>query len=195
MHNSVFIHPSAIVETGSTIEEGSKIWHFCHVMPTAQIGKNCSLGQNVFVADRVNIGNGVKIQNNVSLYEGLICEDDVFIGPSVVFTNILNPRSFIVRKNEYKPTLLKKGCSIGANATILCGIEIGAFAMIGAGAVVTRSVPAHALVKGNPARISGYVSHAGHTLQFDTQNRAICKETKQAYELKGSELIKINTQP
>jgi UDP-2-acetamido-3-amino-2,3-dideoxy-glucuronate N-acetyltransferase len=158
---STHIHPSAIIDAGAVIGEGTQVWHFCHVMPGAQVGKDCILGQNVFVDNNVTIGNAVKIQNNVSVYNGVIIEDAVFVGPSVVFTNVINPRSFIERKQEFKKTLIKKGASIGANATIVCGIIIGEYAMIGAGAVVTKDVAAFALVVGNPAREIGKVSKAG----------------------------------
>lgn len=161
---ATFIHPTAVIDPGATIGAGTYIWHFCHVMPQATIGAGCKLGQNVFIDNNVKIGNGVKIQNNVSVYNGLNIEDDVFIGPSVVFTNVINPRSFIERKNEFKPTLVKKGATIGANATILCGIIIGEYAMIGAGAVVTKDVPANALMLGNPATQQGWVNEAGETV-------------------------------
>ncbi|RYZ95469.1 MAG: N-acetyltransferase [Sphingobacteriaceae bacterium] len=156
------IHSTAIVEEGAAIGENSNIWHFCHVMPAAVIGNNCNIGQNVFIDNNVHIGNGVKIQNNVSVYNGVRVQDDVFIGPSVVFTNVINPRSFIERKNEFKPTLIEKGASIGANATIVCGIVIGEYALIGAGAVVTKDVAAYALVVGNPARQIGWVNKEGN---------------------------------
>lgn len=155
------IHPSAIIDAGALIGEGTQVWHFCHVMPGAVIGEGCILGQNVFVDNNVVIGNGVKIQNNVSVYNGVVIEDAVFVGPSVVFTNVINPRSFIERKHEFKQTLIKTGVSIGANATIICGITIGEYAMIGAGAVVTKDVAAYALVLGNPARQTGRVNEAG----------------------------------
>lgn len=157
------IHHTAVVEEGASIGQNTMIWHFCHLMPRAVIGENCQLGQNVFIDNNVRIGNGVKIQNNVSVYNGVILEDDVFIGPSAVFTNVLNPRSFIDRKTEFKPTLVKRGASIGANATIICGVVIGNFAMIGAGAVVTRDVPDHALMVGNPARQVGWVDEEGNS--------------------------------
>ena len=156
------IHSSAIIDTGASIGEGTHIWHFCHIMPEAIIGTNCNIGQNVFIDNNVSIGNAVKIQNNVSVYNGVTLQDDVFIGPSVVFTNVINPRSFIERKNEFKKTLVEKGATIGANATILCGITIGQYAMIGAGAVVTKDVPAYALVVGNPAKQVGSVDIEGN---------------------------------
>ncbi|MBN9349733.1 MAG: N-acetyltransferase [Chitinophagaceae bacterium] len=159
--NSFFAHSTAVVDEGAQIGEGTKIWHFCHIMPKAKIGRHCQLGQNVFVDDNAVIGNGVKIQNNVSVYNSVVLEDDVFIGPSVVFTNVINPRSYVERKSEFKSTVVKKGASIGANATVLCGIEIGEYALIGAGAVVTKNVPAYAIVTGNPARVTGMTNENG----------------------------------
>lgn len=179
-----FVHPSAIIDEGAHIGEGTKIWHFCHVMPGAVIGQNCSLGQNVFVANGVRLGNNVKVQNNVSIYEGVSCEDDVFLGPSMVFTNVINPRSAVNRKTEYLPTLVKKGATIGANATIVCGITIGQYAFIGAGAVVTKDVPPHALVVGNPARLLGWMSRHGHRLHFDEKGMATCPGSGESYQLK-----------
>ena len=161
MSETVFIHPTSVIDEGCRIGAGTKVWHFCHLMSGAVIGENCILGQNVFVANGVILGNGVKVQNNVSLYEGVICEDEVFIGPSAVFTNVTNPRSAINRKNEFKKTFLRKGATIGANATILCGIEIGQYAFVGAGAVVTKDVPAFALVTGNPAVQRGRMNEKG----------------------------------
>ena len=187
----LFFHSTAFIDPGASIGTGTRIWHFCHIMPAAIIGNNCNLGQNVFVDNNVAIGNGVKIQNNVSVYNGVQIEDDVFIGPSVVFTNVINPRSFIERKNEFKPTLVKKGASIGANATILCGISIGEYAMIGAGAVVTKDVAAFALVVGNPGRQAGWVSEAGERLHIQENNIATCKITTQQYILNGQQLQKI----
>ena len=178
-----FAHSSAVIDQGSVIGEGTKIWHFSHIMPNCQIGKGCNIGQNVVISPEVIIGNNVKIQNNVSVYTGVICEDDVFLGPSMVFTNVINPRSAVVRKDEYRQTLVKKGASIGANATIICGHTIGAYAMIGAGAVVTHDVPDFALLIGNPARQSGWVSEYGHKLNFDASGLAICPETKDQYLL------------
>lgn len=160
--NQARIHPTAIVDEGAQIGENTAVWHFCHIMPTAVIGNGCILGQNVFVDNNVMVGDGVKIQNNVSLYNGVVLHNDVFVGPSVVFTNVINPRSFIERKDEFKQTVVEKGASIGANATILCGITIGEYAMIGAGAVVTKDVPAYAVVVGNPAKQTGYVSKEGN---------------------------------
>jgi len=160
-----FIHESSYVDDGAEIGEGTKIWHFSHIMSGAKIGKNCSLGQNVNVGSRAVIGNGVKIQNNVSVYDDVIIEDDVFCGPSCVFTNVINPRAFVERKNEYKKTIVKKGASIGANATIVCGVTIGEYALVGAGSVVTRDVPAYALVYGNPARVRGKVDRDGEKIE------------------------------
>jgi UDP-2-acetamido-3-amino-2,3-dideoxy-glucuronate N-acetyltransferase len=178
-----YVHPSAIVDDGCQIGAGSKIWHFCHLMGNSQIGERCILGQNVFVATGVTLGNGVKVQNNVSLYTGIICEDDVFLGPSAVFTNVINPRSFLERKTEYRPTLLQRGCSVGANATIICGVTLGTYCLIGAGAVVTKNVPDYALVVGNPARQLGWVSRYGHRLQFDAAGHAVCPERGEQYQL------------
>lgn len=162
-----FVHASSLIDEGVQIGSGSKIWQFCHLMQGCQIGDNCNIGQNVMIAPGVKLGNGVKVQNNVSIYTGVICEDDVFLGPSVVFTNVINPRAFIERKSEYRLTLLKKGASIGANATIICGCSIGSYAMIGAGAVVTHDIPEYALVYGNPARIRGWVCKCGEKIDFD----------------------------
>lgn len=168
-----FAHESSYIDTGVTIGDNTKIWHFSHILSGTVIGENCSFGQNCVVGPKVTIGNGVKVQNNVSIYEGVECEDDVFLGPSMVFTNVINPRAFIVRREEFKKTLLKKGCSIGANATIVCGITIGEYALIGSGAVVNRDVKPYALMVGVPARQIGWVSKAGNTLDFDHNNEAI----------------------
>lgn len=189
---SFFIHPTAIADEGCSIGDGTRIWHFCHIMPGAVIGRDCILGQNVYVADKVIIGNGVKVQNNVSLYEGVICEDDVFIGPSAVFTNVMNPRSAVERKQEFLPTVIRKGATIGANATVVCGNEIGAFAFIGAGAVVTKPVPAYALVTGNPARQQGWISENGQALQFDNNGKASCPATGELYEYNDNAVKKIS---
>ena len=178
-----YVHPSSVIDEGCQVGDGTKIWHFCHVMPGAVIGKNCVLGQNVMIASNVRIGNNVKVQNNVSLYEGVVCEDDVFLGPSVVLTNVINPRSAISRKNEYKTTLIKKGASIGANATVICGNTIGEYAFIGAGAVVTKDIPAFALITGNPGKQTGWMSEYGCRLKFDANNTAVCPESGQAYKL------------
>lgn len=180
---SFFVHPSAIIDEGAQIGKGTRIWHFCHLMPTCRVGENCILGQNVYLDSNVIIGNGVKIQNNVSVYNGVIIEDDVFLGPSMVFTNVINPRSFIERKTEFKKTLIQKGATIGANATILCGIEIGNYALIGAGTIVTKSVPPYALITGNPGKRTGWVSKAGIKLNFDIENTAKCPETSELYIL------------
>jgi UDP-2-acetamido-3-amino-2,3-dideoxy-glucuronate N-acetyltransferase len=185
-----FIHPTAVIDAGATIGEGTKIWHFCHVMPSAVIGSHCNIGQNVFVDNNAQVGNGVKIQNNVSVYNGVVLEDDVFVGPSVVFTNVINPRSFIERKSEFRQTLVNKGASIGANATIICGVTIGQYALVGAGAVVTHNVPAYALVTGVPARQTGWVSEAGLTLNF-VNERALCAATGEQYLLQQGRVTKI----
>lgn len=176
-----YAHPTAIIDDGALIGEGTKIWHFCHVMPTAHIGKHSTLGQNVFVADEVEIGNHVKIQNNVSVYKGVVLEDDVFVGPSAVFTNVLYPRSRIDRKSEYSQTVVKKGATIGANATILCGITIGRYAMIGAGSVVLTDVPDFAICVGNPARQSGWISEMGHPLIFGENHQCKCPLSGDSY--------------
>ena len=185
---STYIHPTAVIDPGASIGQGSKVWHFCHLMPDCHLGEGCILGQNVFVAPGVWLGNGVKIQNNVSLYTGVRCEDEVFIGPSAVFTNVINPRAGIERKDQFRTTLLKKGASVGANATIICGITIGTYALIGAGAVVTHDVPAYALVMGNPARHSGWVSKNGLKLQFDESGMASCPESGERYCLTNGEV-------
>ncbi|MBK7433199.1 MAG: N-acetyltransferase [Chitinophagaceae bacterium] len=177
------IHPTAVVDAGATIGEGTRIWHFCHVMPTAVIGSNCIIGQNVYVDNNAIIGNGVKIQNNVSVYNGVEIEDEAFIGPSAVFTNVINPRSFIERKTEFKKILVKRGATIGANATIVCGISIGEYALVGAGSVVTKDVPPYALVTGNPARQKGWMSRQGYKLQFDAAGLATCPGDGSTYRL------------
>lgn len=181
--NDCFIHPSAYADEGCEIGAGTKVWHFSHIMSGCKIGAHCSIGQNVMVSSNAVLGNNVKVQNNVSVYEGVICEDDVFLGPSMVFTNVINPRSFISRKHEFQNTLVKKGASIGANATIICGITIGSYALIGAGAVVTKTVADYALVIGNPGRQSGWVSEYGQTLHFNENGIATCKESGQKYLL------------
>lgn len=185
------IHETAIIDSGCKIGAGSRIWHFCHLISGCIVGENCSLGQNVMVASGVVLGNGVKVQNNVSLYEGVICEDDVFIGPSAVFTNVINPRSSVNRKNQYKKTIIRKGVTIGANATILCGIEIGQYAFIGAGAVLTRNVMPYALVVGNPAHQVGWMSEYGHKLRFKPDGLAECPESGEMYLFSKGEVIKI----
>lgn len=178
-----FSHPTAVIDDGCEIGEGTKIWHFSHIMPGCKLGKNCNLGQNVVVSTQVILGENVKVQNNVSIYTGVSCDDDVFLGPSMVFTNVINPRSAVNRKNEYAKTHVGKGASIGANATIVCGHDIGKFAFIGAGAVVTKSVPDYALVVGNPSRQIGWMSEYGHRLEFDKSGKAVCKESGQEYFL------------
>jgi UDP-2-acetamido-3-amino-2,3-dideoxy-glucuronate N-acetyltransferase len=185
-------HPTAIIDEGCTIGEGSKIWHFSHIMPNCILGKNCNIGQNVVISPEVILGNNVKVQNNVSIYTGVTCEDDVFLGPSMVFTNVINPRSAVNRKNQYAQTKVGKGASIGANATIVCGHDIGEFAFIGAGAVVTKHVPDFALVVGNPARQMGWMSEFGHQLKFDENGKATCPESAQVYELKEGKVKRIS---
>ena len=186
-----YAHPTAIIDEGATIKKGTKIWHFCHIMSGAYIGENCSLGQNVFVATGVRLGNNVKVQNNVSLYTGVICEDDVFLGPSMVFTNIINPRSAIVRKDQYQSTILRKGATVGANATIVCGVELGEYSFVGAGAVVTKNVPPYALVVGTPAKQIGWMSEYGHKLFFNNNDIAECPESHQLYQLIDNKVIRI----
>lgn len=192
MEKSFFAHETAVIDPDCSIGEGTKIWHFSHIMSGCFIGDQCSIGQNVVISPEVRVGNNVKIQNNVSVYTGVICEDDVFLGPSAVFTNVINPRSAIARKNEYKPTLVKKGATIGANATIVCGITIGRFAFIGAGAVVTKTIPDYALVVGNPARQSGWMSEFGHKLKFNTEGIAVCPESREIYRLENGKVLKID---
>lgn len=191
MDKPYFAHSTAVIDEGCVIGKGTKIWHFSHIMPNCVIGENCNLGQNVVVSPEVVLGNNVKVQNNVSIYTGVICEDDVFLGPSMVFTNVINPRSAINRRSEYKKTMVRKGATIGANATIVCGIEIGAYAFIGAGAVVTRDVPPYALVVGNPARQTGWMSEYGHKLKFDNKGIAVCPESGEKYRLINGQVIKI----
>jgi UDP-2-acetamido-3-amino-2,3-dideoxy-glucuronate N-acetyltransferase len=187
---SYFAHPTAVIDEGCVIGDEVKIWHFSHLMTGCRIGDRCNLGQNVFIGSNVVLGKNVKVQNNVSVYEGVICEDDVFLGPAMVFTNVINPRSAIVRKNQFKKTLVKKGATIGANVTIVCGNEIGEHAFVGAGAVVTKSIQPYALVVGNPARQIGWVSEYGHRLHFDANGKAVCEESKEEYFLKGGAVIK-----
>ena len=186
-----FAHPSAIVDENCVIGEGTKIWHFSHIMSGCTIGLHCNIGQNVVVSPQVVLGNNVKVQNNVSIYTGVICEDDVFLGPSMFFTNVINPRSAIIRKDEYRKTIVRKGASIGANATIVCGNEIGQYAMIGAGAVITKEVPAYALVYGNPARQNGWVSEYGHKLVFDNEGIAVCPESGMKYQLTENKVFRV----
>lgn len=190
MEKGYFCHDSAIVDPGAQIGKGTKIWHFTHVMGKSKLGEDCNLGQNVFVADDVVLGNNVKVQNNVSIYSGVVCEDDVFLGPSMVFTNIKNPRSAVIRRGEYARTLVKKGASIGANATIVCGNDIGSYAFIAAGAVVTSDVPDYALMVGAPARQAGWMSEYGHRLHFDDHGEAVCPESGEKYLLSNNVVVK-----
>lgn len=187
-----FAHETAVIDEGCKIGAGTKIWHFTHIMPGSVIGERCNLGQNVVVSSGVILGNNVKVQNNVSIYTGVICEDDVFLGPSMVFTNIVNPRSAIIRRDQYVETLVKEGASIGANATVICGHTIGRFAFIGAGAVVTKDVPDYALVIGNPARHAGWMSEYGHRLEFNSEGIAECPESHEKYEIRDNIVIKEN---
>lgn len=190
--NLFFAHETAIIDEGCVIGENVKIWHFSHVMKGAFIGENCNIGQNVVISPDVRIGKNVKIQNNVSVYTGVICEDDVFLGPSMVFTNVINPRSFVERKHEFLSTIVRKGASIGANATVVCGVEIGSYAMIGAGTVVTKDVKPFALVVGNPGKQIGWVSEYGHRLNFDDNGHAVCPETQSVYALQDDFVKKIS---
>ena len=189
---SFFVHETAIIDAPCDIGLGTKIWHFSHIMPNCRVGENCIIGQNVMVAPEVVLGNNVKVQNNVSIYTGITCEDDVFLGPSVVFTNIINPRSAINRRSKYVKTRISQGASVGANATIVCGNNIGAFAFVGAGAVVIKEVLPYALVVGNPAKQIGWVSEYGHRLEFNSNRIGICKESKQKYNLQNNKVVKIN---
>lgn len=187
-----FAHPTAVIDEGCEIGEGTKIWHFSHIMPNCKIGKNCNFGQNVVVSPEVVLGNNVKVQNNVSIYTGVTCDDDVFLGPSMVFTNVINPRSGVNRRDQYAKTHVGKGASIGANATIVCGHDIGKFAFIGAGSVVTKNVPDFALVIGNPAKQTGWMSEYGHKLSFDSDGFATCHESKQTYQLLNNKVIRLS---
>ena len=189
--NGFYKHETAIIDDGFSIGDGTKIWHFSHIMPNCIIGENCNIGQNVVVSPGVILGNNVKVQNNVSIYTGVTCDDDVFLGPSMVFTNVINPRSAINRRDQYSKTHVGKGASIGANATIVCGHDIGAYAFVGAGAVVTKTVPDFALVVGNPAKQLGWVSEYGHRLVFDDQGDAVCPESQQEYQLKNNIVSRI----
>ncbi len=191
MNKKFFAHETAIIDSNCKIGEGTKIWHFSHIMSDCEIGKNCNIGQNVVISPKVILGKNVKVQNNVSIYTGVICEDDVFLGPSMVFTNVNNPRSAINRRNKYETTIVKKGASIGANATIICGNIINEFAFIGAGAVITKDVKAYSLVVGNPAKQIAWISEYGHRLNFDKNNFAICPESKEKYKLLNDEVLKI----
>ena len=193
MSQFYYAHPTAIIDEGCTIGEGTKIWHFSHVMTNCCIGNNCNIGQNVVIMPEVILGKNVRVQNNVSLYTGVICEDDVFLGPSMVFTNVVNPRSAISRKHEYKQTYVEQGATIGANATIVCGHRIGKFAFIGAGAVVTKDIKPYALVVGNPARQMGWMSEFGHRLAFNAEGIAICPESKEKYQLKDNNVYKLTS--
>jgi UDP-2-acetamido-3-amino-2,3-dideoxy-glucuronate N-acetyltransferase len=186
-----YAHETALIDDGCTIGEGTKIWHFCHIMPNCIIGENCNIGHNVVVSPSVVLGKNVKVQNNVSIYTGVICDDDVFLGPSMVFTNVINPRSAINRRDQYAKTHVGKGASIGANVTIVCGHDIGEYAFIGAGAVVTKTIPAYALVVGNPARQLGWVVEYGHRLAFNEEGIAVCEESQQEYKFKDNTVVRI----
>lgn len=191
MEKNYFAHESAIIDEGCHIGNGTKIWHFSHVMSHCSIGENCNIGQNVVISPEVVLGKNVKVQNNVSLYTGVICEDDVFLGPSMVFTNVINPRSAVNRKDQYMKTIVKKGASIGANATIVCGHNIGQYAFIGAGAVVTKEVPDYALVVGNPAKQIGWISEYGHRLDFNSEGIAVCSESQEKYKFENGKVSKL----
>jgi UDP-2-acetamido-3-amino-2,3-dideoxy-glucuronate N-acetyltransferase len=192
MSKSYFAHETACIDENCTIGAGTKIWHFSHIMPNCTIGENCNIGQNVVISPDVVLGKNVKVQNNVSLYTGVTCEDDVFLGPSCVFTNVVNPRSAVNRRNQYAETKVGKGATIGANATVVCGHDIGKFAFIGAGAVVTKTIPDYALVVGNPAKQVGWMSEFGHRLEFDSSGVAICPESKQKYKIEKNILSVVN---
>ena len=194
MENEYFAHESTYIDEPCVIGSGTKIWHFSHIMKDCEIGKNCNIGQNVVISPSVKIGNNVKIQNNVSVYTGVICEDDVFLGPSMVFTNVINPRSGVIRRDEYMKTTVKKGASIGANATIVCGNNIGKYAFIGAGAVVTKDVPDYALMVGSPAKQTGWMSEFGEKLNFDEKGMAFCKNSKSIYRINNNKITKSNEQ-
>ena len=193
MDKDFYIHETAVVDEGANIGKGTKIWHFCHLMPDCQIGENCNLGQNVMVASRAVLGNNVKVQNNVSIFAGVECEDDVFLGPSMVFTNVINPRSAVNRRGEYQRTRVGKGATIGANATIVCGHDIGEYAFIGAGAVVTKEVLPYALVVGNPGRQIGWMSKYGHRLTLNEDHQATCPESGEQYVLQEGHLVALET--
>ncbi len=191
MEKEYFAHSSAVIDEGCKIGKGSKIWHFTHIMKDCVIGEDCNLGQNVVVSPQVTLGRNVKVQNNVSIYTGVICEDDVFLGPSMVFTNVINPRSHILRRDQYMQTLVKHGASIGANATIVCGNTIGEFAFIGAGTVITKDVPPYALIVGNPGRQIGWISEYGHRLEFDEKGFAVCPESNEKYQYNNGKVINL----
>ncbi|HNY07942.1 MAG TPA: acyltransferase [Bacteroidales bacterium] len=191
MDKEYFAHETAIIDEGCTIGKGTKIWHFSHVMANCVLGENCNIGQNVVISPEVILGKNVKVQNNVSIYTGVICEDDVFLGPSMVFTNVINPRSAVNRRGQYSRTIVKHGASIGANATIVCGHDIGEFAFIGAGAVVVKTIPAYALVVGNPAKQIGWMSEFGHRLHFDKDGIAVCPESNEKYKLENNKVVKL----
>jgi UDP-2-acetamido-3-amino-2,3-dideoxy-glucuronate N-acetyltransferase len=193
MQQKYFAHSTAVIDEGAVIGEGSSVWHFSHLMKGCCIGNNCIIGQNVFIAPNVVLGNNVKVQNNVSLYEGVVCEDDVFLGPSCVFTNVINPRSAVSRKSEFKQTIIKRGATIGANATILCGITINEFAFIGAGTVATKNIAAYALVFGNPAKQTGWISEYGTKLKFNDEGIAVCVTTGETYRLENNVVTKISS--
>lgn len=189
MNNNVFIHESSFIDEPCQIGNGTKIWHFSHIMKNCVIGEDCNIGQNVVISPEVKLGRNVKVQNNVSIYTGVICEDDVFLGPSMVFTNVINPRSGVNRKDEYMKTVVRKGATIGANATIVCGNDIGKYAFIGAGSVITKEVPNYALMVGNPAKQIGWMSEYGERLHFDSNNIIICAKSGKIYELKSNEVV------
>ncbi len=191
MEKKYFAHETAVIDDGCKIGKGTKIWHFSHIMTGSEIGENCNIGQNVVISPEVKLGNNVKVQNNVSVYTGVICEDDVFLGPSMVFTNVINPRSAVIRKDKYMKTVVEKGASIGANSTIICGNTIGSYSFIGAGAVVTKDVKPYALVVGNPARQTGWISEFGHKLSFDSNGIATCPESDERYRLENGTVSKI----
>jgi UDP-2-acetamido-3-amino-2,3-dideoxy-glucuronate N-acetyltransferase len=191
MEKVYFAHETAVIDEGTIIGKGTRIWHFSHIMTGSEIGENCNIGQNVVISPGVKLGRNVKVQNNVSIYTGVICDDDVFLGPSMVFTNIINPRSAIIRKESYVSTIVEKGASIGANSTIVCGNRIGRYSLIGAGAVVTKEVKPYALVVGNPARQTGWISEYGHKLQFDDKGFAICPESGEKYRIEDGNVLKV----
>jgi UDP-2-acetamido-3-amino-2,3-dideoxy-glucuronate N-acetyltransferase len=191
MNKEYFAHETAVIDDGCKIGKGTRIWHFSHIMKDSEIGENCNIGQNVVISPGVKLGKNVKVQNNVSIYTGVICEDDVFLGPSMVFTNVINPRSAIIRKDQYAITIVERGASIGANATIVCGNKIGAYSFIGAGAVVTKEVKPYSLVVGNPARHTGWMSEYGHKLAFDAAGKATCPESGDHYKLEDGKVFKI----